>query len=81
MKLSQGKVSIDEDKELRFYERGWELLDELGYKQYEISNFSRADTGTSGECAHNINTWRMHEWIGCGPSAASQYCGGVIQTC
>ena len=79
VKLSQGKVSIDEDKELRFYERGWALLDELGYKQYEISNFARADTGSGGECVHNTNTWRMHEWIGCGPSAASQYCGERYQ--
>jgi len=79
VKLSQGEVSVDEDKELRFYERGWKMLDELGYKQYEISNFSRADTGASGECTHNINTWQMHEWIGCGPSAASQYCGERYQ--
>lgn len=69
VKLSQGKVSIDEDRELQFYERGWELLAELGYEQYEVSNFSKP----KAECIHNVNTWRMHEWIGCGPSAASQY--------
>jgi oxygen-independent coproporphyrinogen-3 oxidase len=69
VKLSQGKVSIDEAKEIRFYERGWELLEELGYHQYEVSNFSKS----GAECIHNINTWRMQEWIGCGPSAASQY--------
>lgn len=71
VKLSQGKVQIDEEKELRFYELGWDLLAELGYFQYEISNFARP----GGECIHNKNTWRMHEWIGCGPSAASQYAG------
>ena len=75
VKLSQGKVSIDEEKELRFYERGWELLAELGYTQYEISNFAKSDA----ECRHNMNTWRMHEWIGCGPSAASQYNGERYQ--
>jgi oxygen-independent coproporphyrinogen-3 oxidase len=75
VKLSQGKVSIDEDKELRFYERGWELLGELGYAQYEISNFARP----GAECLHNMNTWRMHEWIGCGPSAASQFGGERYQ--
>ena len=69
VKLSQGKVSIDEDNELRFYERGWDLLEKLGYAQYEISNFAR----TGAECRHNTNTWRMHEWLGCGPSAASQF--------
>ena len=24
---------------------------------------------------HNVNTWKMNEWIGCGPSAASQFDG------
>ena len=75
VKLSQGKVSIDEEKELRFYERGWDLLAELGYAQYEISNFAKPDA----ECHHNMNTWQMHEWIGCGPSAASQYSGERYQ--
>lgn len=71
VKLSQGKVRIDAERDAQFYERGWDLLAELGYAQYEISNFSKP----GGECRHNLNTWRMHEWIGCGPSAASQYAG------
>lgn len=71
VKLSQGKVRIDDERDAQFYERGWDLLAELGYAQYEISNFSKP----GGECRHNLNTWRMHEWIGCGPSAASQYAG------
>lgn len=75
VKLAQGKIRIDEDREVRFYERGWELLAELGYAQYEISNFARPGK----ECVHNINTWRMQEWIGCGPSAASQYQGQRYQ--
>ena len=75
VKLSQGKLKIDEERELRFYERGWELLAELGYAQYEVSNFSK----DGAECIHNVNTWRMAEWIGCGPSAASQYRGERYQ--
>jgi oxygen-independent coproporphyrinogen-3 oxidase len=75
VKLSQGKVSIDEDKELLFYERGWELLAELGYAQYEISNFAQS----GAECLHNMHTWDMREWIGCGPSAASQFAGERYQ--
>lgn len=69
VKLSQGKLKIDEVRELAFYERGWERLDELGYSQYEVSNFCRP----GNECIHNVNTWRMGEWIGYGPSAASQF--------
>lgn len=75
VKLSQGKVSIDEDKELLFYERGWELLEALGYAQYEVSNFGLPGAA----CRHNMNTWRMHEWLGCGPSAASQFDGERYQ--
>ncbi|MFU8848655.1 MAG: radical SAM family heme chaperone HemW [Opitutales bacterium] len=75
VKLAQGKLKIDEEREVRFYERGWELLEQLGYHQYEISNFARLGK----ECIHNLNTWRMQEWIGCGPSAASQYAGERYQ--
>lgn len=75
VKLSKGELKIDEDRELAFYERGWELLAELGYAQYEISNFAKQ----GGACVHNLNTWRMTEWIGCGPSAASQYGGERYQ--
>ena len=71
VKLAEGKLRIDKDKELLFYERGWELLVELGYAQYEISYFSK----TGAECMHNLHTWGMAEWIGCGPSAASQFAG------
>ena len=68
-KLSAGKISIDQEKEAEFYERTWSYLPEHGYKQYEISNF--AFNGHA--CKHNLNTWRMNNWIGFGPSACSQY--------
>lgn len=71
VKLAQGKIRIDEERELEFYKTGWALLEELGYAQYEISNFAKPGK----ECVHNLNTWRMQEWIGCGPSAASQFAG------
>ena len=71
LKLAQGKVSIDVDKETVFYTGAWERLEAAGYAQYEISNFARA----GHQCRHNLNTWRMAEWVGLGPSAASQYAG------
>lgn len=71
VKLAQGKVRIDDERDAQFYERGWEQLAQLGYQQYEISNFAQP----GGACQHNCNTWAMHEWIGCGPSAASQFNG------
>lgn len=58
----------DADREAELFERAWEFLAEAGFGQYEISNFARPGRA----CLHNINTWAMGEWLGLGPSAASQ---------
>lgn len=71
VKLSQGKVKLDPDREAQLYETTWAQLAELGYAQYEVSNFARPGHA----CRHNFNTWHMNEWIGLGPSAASQHAG------
>ncbi|MBC7369262.1 MAG: radical SAM family heme chaperone HemW [Undibacterium sp.] len=71
VKLSQGKVKLDVEREARLYEETWARLADLGYGQYEVSNFARP----GHVCRHNLNTWHMHEWIGLGPSAASQHAG------
>ena len=71
VKLSQGRVRLDPENEARMYERTWDRLGSAGYAQYEISNFARAGHA----CLHNVNTWRMGEWVGLGPSAASQHRG------
>jgi oxygen-independent coproporphyrinogen-3 oxidase len=73
VKLSQGKVKLDPEREAQLYESTWAQLAAAGYAQYEISNFARF----GHVCAHNLNTWHMHEWIGLGPSAASQQ--GVVR--
>lgn len=71
LKLSQGRVKLDAEREAELYLATWSQLAELGYAQYEVSNFARP----GHQCRHNLNTWRMHEWVGLGPSAASQYDG------
>jgi oxygen-independent coproporphyrinogen-3 oxidase len=71
VKLSQGRVRLDPENEARMYERTWERLGSAGYAQYEVSNFARP----GHECLHNVNTWKMGDWVGLGPSAASQYGG------
>jgi len=71
VKLSEGRVRLDPENEARMYERTWERLGEAGYAQYEVSNFARPGHA----CRHNLNTWRMGEWAGLGPSAASQQAG------
>ncbi|MCB1105536.1 MAG: radical SAM family heme chaperone HemW [Cephaloticoccus sp.] len=71
VKLSQGRVKLDPEHEARLYESTWEQLAAAGYAQYEVSNFARP----GHVCRHNLNTWRMHDWVGLGPSAASQHDG------
>ena len=71
VKLSQGRVKLDPEHEARMYEATWAQLAAAGYAQYEVSNFARV----GHQCRHNVNTWHMNEWIGLGPSAASQHAG------
>lgn len=71
VKLSEGRVKLDPEHEARLYEATWAQLAAAGYAQYEISNFARPGHA----CRHNLNTWRMREWVGLGPSAASQQGG------
>jgi oxygen-independent coproporphyrinogen-3 oxidase len=71
VKLSKGQVKLDVEHEARLYETTWARLEAAGYGQYEVSNFARSGHA----CLHNLNTWRMQEWVGLGPSAASQHAG------
>lgn len=71
VKLSQGKVKRSEQREGDLYLATWERLGTAGYGQYEVSNFARPGHA----CLHNLNTWQMQEWVGLGPSAASQHLG------
>jgi oxygen-independent coproporphyrinogen-3 oxidase len=71
LKLSQGRVKLDPDHEAKLYLATWSQLAEAGFQQYEVSNFARPGR----RCLHNLNTWRMNEWVGLGPSAASQHDG------
>ena len=64
-------VKTTADDEAAYFDRSWELLAAGGYEQYEISNYARPGHA----CRHNIDTWRMQEWIGYGPSASSQFGG------
>ena len=71
VRLSEGRIRRDVAEEAAQYERTWERLARAGYGQYEIANFARPGHA----CLHNLNTWRMEEWVGLGPSAASQHGG------
>lgn len=58
---------FDDDEQSDIYNYTVDVLDEFGYKQYEISNFSKP----SYESKHNLHYWRDEEYIGIGPSAHS----------
>ncbi len=59
------------EREKILYKETWKFLRTNGYAQYEVANHAKP----GNECEHNLNTWRMHEWLGVGPSAASQLGG------
>ncbi len=54
------------------YDLARRILDEGGYSQYEISNWSMPGT----ECRHNVNVWRGGNYLGLGPGAHG-HLGGV----
>ncbi len=44
-----------------------EFLEDSGYSNYEISNFSLPGK----ECIHNLNYWKMQNYLGVGPASVS----------
>lgn len=70
--IKKGKLQIlGEDAEADMYVLLMEEMDKQGYKQYEISNFSRPGF----ESRHNLTYWRNEEYFGLGAGAHS-YAGG-----
>jgi len=61
-----------EEKTLGMYNYAFKYLKENGYNRYEVSNFAKS----GHECKHNLNTWKMHEYIGLG-AGAHGYINGI----
>ncbi len=70
--ISNGFKLPDEDTEREMYWFINEVLEKNGYKQYEISNFSKIGY----ESRHNTDTWRQKEYLGFG-AAAHGYLDGI----
>ncbi len=66
-----GMCLPDEDQCAALYLTACEALDRLGYRQYEISNFS----APGRESRHNLKYWTGQDYLGLGPAAHS-YIGG-----
>lgn len=47
--------------------RGYEILEEHGYRNYEIANFAIPGR----ECAHNLACWQLEPYLGVGAGAVS----------
>jgi oxygen-independent coproporphyrinogen-3 oxidase len=58
--------SPPDDEADRLWLQGRDALEEAGYAQYEVSNFSRPGKRSR----HNIRYWRMENWLGIGPAAS-----------
>ncbi len=61
----------DDDAQADMYLYAVETLENFGYGQYEISNFAREGMA----CRHNLKYWTGGEYLGFGPSAASDFAG------
>lgn len=57
----------DDDTQAEQYLFMCEYLEGKGYRQYEISNFSKSGF----ESRHNLKYWKLEEYLGIGPSAHS----------
>lgn len=57
----------DEDCQANLYLESCRLLEENGFIQYEISNFSKPGF----ESRHNLKYWNMENYLGIGPAAHS----------
>ena len=59
----------DDDQQADMYLWMVERLEQLGYHQYEISNFARPDRASR----HNTKYWTLSEYAGFGPGAHSDF--------
>jgi oxygen-independent coproporphyrinogen-3 oxidase len=64
--LGKGEGLPEPDRADALWIAGRDLLEQRGYGQYEVSNFSLP----GGEARHNIRYWRMENWLGVGPGAS-----------
>ena len=66
--VNKGKMTVaDHDQQSDQFKLLVSLLEENGFDQYEISNFSKAGF----ESKHNSNYWKGEWYLGVGPSAHS----------
>ena len=64
--VNRGKVTMpSDDQSAELYQWTQSALEENGYAQYEISNWSKPEL----PCRHNLHYWKIHPYLAFGPSA------------
>lgn len=69
----------DEDSSWEIFQKGHQRLEQAGYKQYEISAYSKK----GHQCQHNLNYWRFGDYLGIGCGAHGKLTfedGRIIRT-
>ena len=68
-KVQQGIVTpVSEETDRAMYHSAVHQLKDLGFAQYEVSNFARE---SQYRCRHNLTYWKLGEYIGLGCAAHS----------
>lgn len=62
---SKPPILPDDDILWDIQQRGHQLLEQAGYRQYEISAYSQS----GHQCRHNLNYWRFGDYLGIGCGA------------
>jgi oxygen-independent coproporphyrinogen-3 oxidase len=67
LRHSRGEFRQDADADAEFFEITMAMLEDAGYRHYEISNYARPGF----ESVHNRAYWLGEDYLGIGPSAVS----------
>ena len=68
--FARAGIEVLEADELRGFEVTAQLLSELGFERYEVSNYAR---GPLARSKHNLSYWGNQFYLGLGPGAAGHY--------
>lgn len=69
--IKRGETRLPPNRH-EFYEAAVAALEEAGYRQYEVSNFSLPGR----ECRHNQRYWACEDFIGVGPGERGKHIRG-----
>ena len=65
-KIEDGKISFSYEKADKMWLKGRNILEKMGYFQYEVSNFAKKGC----EARHNSAYWRQESYVGIGSGAS-----------